>query len=293
MADFFDEIVREGVTFTSPTTMTLSGAVANHIRFRDAKRRDGNPVESGDRTVVGVIQSPAGRGIVRATLTLGAQDTLTLDTSKIYQSTAGASLPTFSSAGNPGEAYCTFPVPISAIFDTDGNLLTPDLFRKSILKEKIVAGFLSEVGVTDEEGVAALGVVSAYDGLGGFFAYDDDASDTVDAEDVFQNDHTSTGRVKRLSMKMWPTIRGQNMAAGNVLTVLDASTPNRQWLIAVRDATGAHRSAAIVLGHATDPFVDVINEYGSLPFELSGANLQVRNTSAGALTVSFIRPIIG
>jgi len=293
MAFFLDEIVREGVTFTSPTTMTLNGPVANHRRFRESKRRDGTTVQSGDTTVVGVIQTPAGRGICRATLTLGAQDTLTLDASKIYQSTAGAALPTFSPAGNPGEAYCTSPVDLFQIFDDAGNLLVPDLFRKNILKEKIVAGFLSEVGVTDEEGVGALGVNAAYDGLGGFFAYDDDASDTADGEDVFQNDHTSTGRVKRVSQKPWPTIRGQNIAAGNVLTVLDASAAGRQWLVAVRDATGAHRSTAIVLGHATDPFVDVINEYGSLPFELSGANLQVRNTTGGALTAAFIRPIIG
>lgn len=293
MVWFQDELVRESGTFTSATVIRLGGAAGNHIRFRDAKRRDGSAVQSGDRTNVTVFQAGVGFAICSAQLTLGADDTLTLDASKVRQTSAGSGLPTFSSSGAAADVFISDAIDLSVGFDENGAIIEPDLFRKAIVKDKIVAGFLSENGTVDGEGVVGLGTSASFDDLAGVFAYDADYAVAEDGEDVFENDFTSTGRVRRLSLKPWPTKRGDALAAGNLLALLTASTADRIWLVIVEANGGAHRAAAIVTGHASDPQVDVIHEFGSLAFELSGTSLGVRNNSGGSLTIRHIKPIIG
>lgn len=293
MVWFTDELVRETGTFTSSTVVRLTGAAANHIRFRDAKRRDGSDVQSGDRTQVGVFQAGVGFAICSAQLTLGANDTLTLDASKVRQSSAGASLPTFSASGAAADVYIAESVDTTAGYDESGNLLNPDLFRQAIIAEKVVAGFLSELGTVNNEGVVALGLTTAFDQLAGVFAYDDDYTETEDNEDVFENDHTSTGRVRRLSLKPWPTKRGDSLPDGNALTLFDASTADRVWLVFAMADGGAHHVFGLVVGHASNPLIFPILEYGSLTFDQSGTNVQVRNGSGGPLTIRHIKPVIG
>lgn len=293
MVWFTDELVREAGTFTSATVIRLTGAAANHIRFRDAKRRDGGAVQSGDRTQVGVFQAGVGFAICSAQLTLGADDTLTLDASKVRQSSAGASLPAFSSSGASADVYIAESVDTTAGFDETGALLNPDLFRNAIAVEKVIAGFLSELGTADKEAVMALGLSAAFDGLGGFFGYDVTNSETADDEDVHENDHTSTGRVLRLNIKPWRTKRSDAIPAGNLLTLFNANTADRLWKVVVWANGGAHRTAALVFGHASDPYVDVLYQYGDLAFELSSTNVGIRNNNGGSLTVRHIKPIFG
>lgn len=296
MTFVIDEITREACDFASATTLNLTGELLYHKRFRDMFRRDGTPVQSGDTTSVGVAQANAGRAICRATLILGAQDQLVLDAGKVYKSTAGASLPAFSPVGAAGEVYCAAPVDFFQMFDDAGNLLNPDLIRAATYPEKIVADFLSELGTVDKEAVLALGVNAAFDTLAGFFAMDTSsplASAAADGEDIFQNDHTATGRVRRLSLKPWPTKRGDNIATGNALTLFAASTAGRLHLVLAWDATGAHYAMAMVLGHATDPILVPIFEFGSIGFEVAGTSINLRNNSGGAITVSHIKPVIG
>ena len=292
---FMDELCREACTFLSATTLRLDGAPAYFTTFRSALRRDGTPVQSGDTTSIGVAQAPGNRAIVKATLTLGAQDTLTLSTNAadLYKSTAGAGLPAFSPAGAAGDVYCSAPVDFFQTFDDAGNLLRPELFRNNAFPEKVVLDFLSELGTLHREAVFAQGVAAAEDGLAGLFAMDTLSSSAEDGEDVFENDHTTTGRVKRLSTKPWPTKRGDNIGSGNALDLFSAAAAGRRWLAAAWDATGAHSAIAFVLGHATDPYVDVIREDGAIAFELSGTTIRIRNNTGGAATISHIKPIIG
>ncbi len=293
MVWFKDELIRESATVLSPESLRLTGAKANHKRFRDALRRDGNPVESGDRCRVGVIQAGVGRGIASAVLTLGAEDTLTLDTSKVLQSTAGAALPTFSSQGNAADCYITNGVDDLLDVDEDGNLINPEVVRRTTVPEVISGGFDSELGTEDKEGVFALGLSTAFDELAGFFGYDINSSAVADGEDIFENIHTSTGRIRRLSIKPWPTFRNNNIPAGNVLSVIDASAPERVRIVKVWSDDGLHRGLAFVTGDAADPQVDVIYEYGDVLFELNGTDVRVRNTNAAALDFNFIRPVVG
>lgn len=304
MATIYDERVREACTFLSATTLRLDGAVARHTRFQDAKRRDGANIQSTDDFWVTVQQDPAGFAVCRAIYNdTGATKTLTLDGAKIKKSSAGASLPAFDPAGAAGEVFITFTAD-DALFDTGGNLLSPDLFRLSQIKQTILgaAGFVSELGTKAFEAIAALGRENAGDGLGGVFWFDQTSSETADNEDVFNNIHTATGRIVRLPMKPWRTYRGANIAAGNLLTLLDlapgefpAGTPRPARLhdILVWSADGAQSARATALGHASAPTVTVEWETAGLAFELSGASLGVRNTTNGALTLSHIRPVIG
>lgn len=293
MVWFLDELIREGANVQSATVLTLTGERQNHRRFRDALRRDGNPVQSNDRTCVSVFQANTGFATCAARLTLGATDTLTLDASKVYQSSAWPALPTFSPAGAPCDVYVTAAVPLLAQFDEDGNLLQPDLFRKSIVTETIVNGFMAELGTTDNEAVVALGAAAAFDELAGVFAFDADLSTIADNVDIFENDHTSSGRARRLSLKPWPTQRGDIVAAGNVIELVQASKPGEQRLINVWTTNGASRARAHVIGDAADPIVDVIDQYGDITIELSGVSVRARNNGASSMTINHIKPIIG
>lgn len=288
-----DELTRETCTFVSPTVLNLTGAVALHTRFRDMKRRDGSPAQSGDTTSVAAVQLPAGRALVKATLTLGAQDQLTLDTGEIYKSTAGAGLPGFSSAGAPGEVYVAAPVQFFQTFDDQGNLLRPDLFRRSAFPAKVVADFLAELGTVDREAVAALGVGASFDALAGLFAMDLASSETADGEDVFVNDHSATGRVKRVPFKPWPTRRGDNIVLGGALTLFAAATPGRVWRVLAWDATRTHVASALVIGDAAAPVLIKQFEVGLIAFELAGTSINIRNNTGGAITLSHIKPVIG
>lgn len=296
MAFFRDELARETCTFLSATTLKLNGAYSEfYVRFRSCKRRDGTAVQSGDTCIVGVAQTGVGRAVCRAALTLGADDTLTLDNSLIKQSTAGSGLPGFSSSGAVGEVYIASTAD-DAAFDDAGNLLRPDLFRLSQFKRTIegAGGFIGELGTVDNEAVLALGKASASDPdyLGGPVWYDAQSSETPDGLDVWQNLNTSTGRILRLPIKLARTKRGDALASGNLLTLHNFSTAGLRWLVDVFDATAAHRATALVLGHASDPQVDVLCEMGALPFELSGTSLGVRNNSGGALTVAHAKAVI-
>lgn len=293
MVQFADELVRESAVFTSSTVLTLGGAVANHIKFSEAKRRDGAAVQSGDRACVGVVQAGVGFAVCMAQLTLGAEAKLTLDASKIFQSSAGASLPGFSAAGAAAEVYITNSVDLIPSFDENGVLLSPDKFRKTIVPEKIVNGFLSELGTVDNEGVIALGVDSAFDGLAGLFGMDAADSTTEDGIDVFENDHTSTGRVKRLSLKPWPTKRGNAIPDGNAYTLYPASTAGEKRLVAAWTADGSAAMLGFVIGHATNPQIFPIYERGNIKFDESGTNVQVRNLTGGSVTINSINPVIG
>ena len=304
MATIYEERVREACTFLSATTLRLDGAVADHTRFQDAKRSDGTNIQSNDDFWVTVLQRPAGVAVVRAVYSdTGAAKTLTLDGSKIKKSTTGAALPAFDPAGASGEVFITL-TGDDALFDTSGNLLSPSLFRLSLIKQTILgaAGFVSELGTKAFEAVAALGRENAGEGLGGVFWFDQTSSETADNEDVFNNIHTATGRIIRLPMKPWRTYRGANIAAGNLLTLIDlapgefpAGTPRPARLhdVLVWSADGAQSARATALGHASAPMVTVEWETAGLAFELSGASLGVRNTTNGALTLSHIRPVIG
>lgn len=294
MVWFLDERVREGGTFTSPTVIRLGGEKANHRRFRDALRPDGNAVQSGDRTCVGVVQGGVGAAVCVAQLTLGAEDTLTLQSGagKIYQSTSWPGLPTFQTAGSAADVFITSAVDLFAQFDEDGALLQTDLFRAALFKDKIIAGFLSENGTADREAVLALGVAAAFDGLGGAFAKDDASATAEDGVDYFENDFTNSGRIKRVNLKPWRTERGFNVADGQIQQLLAASNADRTWLVHVQAVGGAHRAAAFVTGHASDPQVDVLYEYGSIAFDLSGVNLRARNNSGGPLTLQYINGVI-
>lgn len=293
MVWFKDEIVRESATVLSPTSMQLSGAVANHIRFRNAKRRDGNPVQSGDRCRVGVIQAGVGRGICSAVLTLGAEDTLTLDDSRVLQSTAGSGLPTFSNQGAAAEVYITSGVDDVLDVDEDGLLVRPEVVRFAVAPATVFEDFATEIGTLDREAVLALGAQAAFDNLAGFFAYDINSSTPKDDEDVFENINTNTGRIHRLNVKPWATYRNNTIDAGNVLQMFDAATASRRWLVDVWSTDGANRARALVTGHAADPLVDVDFEIGNLIFELVGTAVRIRNASDAAMPVRFIRPIIG
>lgn len=289
-----DEIVRETCQFTSATALRLTGAKEFHRTFRSMKRRDGTAVQSGDTTSVGVVQSPGKRAICRATLTLGAEDTLTLDSGNVYGSTdAGGALPGFSSAGAPGEAYCTAPRDFFQVFDDAGNLLRRDFFRDAMFPPKLVADFLSELGTVDREAVLSLGVNAAFDDLGGLFAMDTVSAVAEDGEDIFENDNTGNGRVRRLSLKPWPTARNANILTGNALAIGAFATANRVNLLKVWDATGAHAAMAFAIGHAADPKLIVLYEVGNIKFEQSGTTISIRNNDAGTLTLAHIKPIIG
>ena len=293
MVWFKDELVRESATVLSPTSLQLTGAKANHIRFRNALRRDGNPVQSGDRLRVGVIQAGVGRAICSAVLTLGATDTLTLDASKILQSTAGAGLPTFTSQGNAADVYITNGVDDLLGVDEDGELINPEVVRRTTVPATVIGGFLDELGTENLEGVLALGLAASFDDLGGFFAFDINSSAVADGEDVFENIHSSTGRARRLSIKPWPTFRNNTVPAGNVLSVFSADAAGRVRRVVAWSDDGLHRCAALVHGHASDPQVDVEYEYGDVVFDLVGTDVRIRNNFTAPLTFNYIRPVIG
>ena len=287
-----DELVRESCQFLTATTGRLTGAVANYTRFRDAKRRDGTAIATGDTAIVNIIQSPAGRAICKATLTFGAEDTFALDGTAphLKKSTAGAGLPGFSAAGQPGEiAIVSFAEEVA--LDGDGNLQSPDKFRKSILKPFIMggSGFTQEVGSVDDEGVFALALSAQLDGLGGPVMFDADASDAQDSLDVWG---TGTGRYLRPDTVLARTRRPAAVANGDALAVVPASVAGRAWLVHAFDTTGVHRATAIVHGHASDPQVDVLFEFGALVWEVSSTTVSVRNQSGASLTLRFLRTII-
>lgn len=297
MAWFLEERIREGGIPASASVINLQGAVTTFLAFSQAKRRDGSAVQSGDQTCVTVVQAGGLSCTCRGTLTLGGTNTVTLDASKIYQSTNGAALPSFDT-NSPVDIFITTAVPLLAQFDDAGNLLDPDLFRVALIKIiNTVGGFSAELGTVDGEAVVAPGVDAAGDELGGLFRYDISDSTPADDVDVVENINTAVGRLMRMSMKPWPTTRDQNVLAGNSLTIGDLAPaggkPAFLRLVCAWSDDGAHWSAAIVLGHASAPYVRVLFEHGSLPFELSGTQLRVRNDTGGTLTVHTIKPVIG
>lgn len=295
MAFFRDELAREKCTFLSSTSLKLDGVFSEfYVRFADSKRRDGSAVQTGDTCIVGVAQTGVGRAVCRATLTLGATTTLTLDSSLILKSTAGSGLPGFSSAGAQGDVALVSTAEDPA-FDDVGNLLNPDRFRLGVVKPEIkgATGFIGEIGTVDKEGVFGLGLDAAGDGLAGPYYRATGTLPAADGEDVLANLDNPAIILVRAGMKLARTYRNDALAAGNFLSLLTASAPARAWLVSVWDSTRAHRAAAIVHGHASDPQVDVIHEFGATPFELQGVNVGIRNNSGGALTIAHVRPVIG
>lgn len=294
MVWFLDERIREGGIPASASVINLQGAVEGFLPFVQAKRRDGTTVQTGDTTCVSVRQAGGLMVTCKGALTTGGTNTITLDASTIYQSSNGAALPNWDTSAQV-DIFLTTAVPLLAQFDDAGNLLDPNLFRAAIIRP--VATFASELGTVDGEGVAAPGVDARFDFLGGLFDYDIASSTPEDGVDFIENINTSTGRNRRVGIKPFPTSRDNVLLSGNALTLRNmvpaAGKPALMWIVMAWTDDGLHRSRAFVLEHASDPFVDVDYERGSLPFQLSGSQLQVRNDTGLSATVHYAIGVMG
>lgn len=303
---FLDELIAEGVTFTSPTTMTLNGAASPtnapsnfYRRFRDAKRPDGTPVQSGDTTMVAVAQSPAGRALTVATLTLGATDTLTLSTATndIRQSTAGASLPSFSSAGAIGIAYIATSIDLFSVYDNNGGLLNPDRFRDGLMPDDLAA-ILAQGTITDGEKVFAAAAENG-GGLtlaqlrakrtGGVFMQDNAASGANDGVDTFTASGAGSGRLKRVGIKVAPTERAIALLAGGVVDIVTPAAGQVFVVDAFDEASPATHLSGRLVGLAGGADVDIldIDQTATLEFAASGATVRLRNNSGSSGTFAY------
>jgi hypothetical protein len=310
MAFFKDEAVRETVQPAGGAVFNLLGPVDGRQDFASAKRKDGTPVQTGDRCPVGLVQKVAGvteRVVAIATLTLGGANILTLNTvaypsGKMYFSTAGGAFPTFD-VNSTGEAFITNAIPLTPGFDDDGNLEDPFNFRKTLTPADI-ATFLAEIGLSDNEAIVALGRSGAgFNGIGGLFAQNDASTGTDDNVDKFTNPNSGQGKVDRVPIKVSPTLRGNTIGAGGVLSIasvipwFDASDPTAEYFINAWDEADAQtRLQSYWMGHATTPQPFLVHESAEpalLEFDLIGTDVRIKNTTGGSRTYSLVVERIG
>ena len=309
MAFFQDEAVRESMQPAGGAVFNLLGAVDGRQPFSSAKRRDGTPVQSGDKTCVAVVQKVGGvtyRAVSVATLTLGGSNFLTLDTTawpagKMYFSTAGASFPGFNTA-DVGEVFITTAVPLLAQFDDQGALIDPLNFRRT-LAPSTIAAFLAEIGVADNEAVVALGRSgAAYNGLGGLFAQNNASTGTVDNVDKHANPNTGQGRVDRVPIKVAPTFRGNVIGAGGVVALqaiwapFNLADPTAEYFVhAWREGQPSTQVAGYFIGHASAPVPYNCSESADagLRFDIAGTELRLLNAALSSINVSVVIERIG
>lgn len=309
MAFFLDEAVRETVRPAGGAVFNLQGAVDGRQAFANAKRFNGDNVETGDKTCVAVVQNVGG-AIVRAvsigTLTLGGTNTLTLNTSlypvgKMYFSTEGSSFPTFND-DDTGEAFCTLAVPLAGLFDDDGNILQSNLYRKSLIPADLT-DFLAQTAVDDNEAVMALfRSGDDFSGVAGLFARNAASTGTADDIDKYTNANVG-GKIDRVAIKVAPTLREITIGAGGVANIasyfpwFDASDPLAEYFVHAWDNADkttflqgywhGHDSAPLPYGviESADP--------AKLEFDLIGTEVRFKNATGGAKTYSAVVERIG
>ena len=293
---FFDERVREAMTPVSAGVFRLDGAAPGRQSFVDALRPDGTPVQTTDYCTCTFVQSVAGsiQSLVAvAELTLGGVNTLTVDQSLIDMSTQGGSIPAFDTNAQ-GECFLTRSAgdDIAGVDRRTGVLINKEIFRRNIVVPTMndpANGFASEGVIADNEAVIALGVDVLNDGLGGAFIQRNTSSNTAAAApDVFSNPNSTGGFIERVGLKTTRTRGNILVVAGGVTTLLsNAALDAASWRFeASNDQDNGEILGGQIFGGAT-PMVQDISRTGELFFDVEGAAVRIRNTSAIDKRITF------
>ncbi len=284
-----DELIAEDFTAISNTVLRLDGAVSKYFPFESARRVNNDPPQPGDVFPISAAADPDLSVSCLAIYTPGAPATLEIDTGNIFKTKdAGGGAPAFS--GKTGRVNLSMNAALQFFRKLDGGLTNAEAFRNTLAPAGIDV-LKAELGRVAGEGVWPTALQTLGDGLAGPFAWV--AGETALDDGVDVHDTSTPGlKLVRQGSKIARSYRNKAIANGAFFLMFDAAAPAREWLVTFSSADRAHRGAAIIRGHASDPYVDVIGpEFGALVFELSGTGVGIRNNSGGSVEITWT-PII-
>lgn len=261
-----NNLIKESCTGTGSGSLTLTGAAATFFTFLGAGL-------ISNRSVYYSLKSGAEREVGKGTFVSPA--TMSRDT--IFQSSnSNAAL---SLGAGTHEIIITIPYQKLIFLDENDLIADPTPFRATIIRE-LVSDFLAEAAPADLEGLFTLGVGTAFDGLGGFFAIDQGAVGAADGIDKFLHP-SSPGFLVRAPIKVAPTTRSVNIPAGNVYQMFDAATADAAWdFVAHRD----DHPDTHIYGHCfggANPHAE-FDSAGLISLVAAGTGIQIRNDDAVA-----------
>ena len=302
---FWDERVRETMRPLGAGVFRLEGPVSGRQSFSQARRIDGNPVQSGDTTTICAVQEVSGSRlavVAAAELTLGGSNTLTIDQAEIRMSTNAGSLPSFD-VNNTGEIFCTWSMAeMAGLIDPYTlKLINKKIFRANIavpILTGAAGAFDAEDQLANNEAAIVLGAAKLDDFAAGIFVQNDTAQGTVDGVDIVSNPNAAGGRGLRVNMKTARTNRGNAIAAGGTFPLLQAPPLGSEWWIhGWKQSDPSVFVSGYFLGTSSAPTPYGVTEHThdgpELTFDITGNDISIRNNAVAASSVDYVMQRIG
>ena len=259
-----NNLVKESCTGTGAGALTLIGSAPTFFTFLGAGL-------ISSRACYYSLKSGAEREVGKGTFISPA--TMSRDT--IFQSSnSNAAL---SLGAGTHEIIITIPYQKLVFLDENDLIADPTPFRATIIRE-LVSDFLAEPAPADLEALFTLGVTTAFDGLGGFFAIDQGSVGVADNIDKFTHP-SSAGFLDRVPIKVAPTRRSVTVPAGNVFQIVDAAAADSAWDFVIErdDDPGTHLYGHVFGG--ANQYAEY-DQAGAISLTVAGTGIQFRNDDA-------------